>query len=384
VFGDTIAKTVTYIFDQAQAITSPIVVWKLLDSAGVLYASGTAGSVTVTSSSFIKSVVANTSVVLPSNLLPTSGSVSYQIRWELTSTEFVVPVYSFDSIQVQGFTTLPTGPEEIVELQGDIINLGIVLDRTYSPVTVTLYYGNTSLFSPATVTGTPVQLSSGYRYSYDVDPQALPGGGAFPMYASLDNYLTSWKYVDAAYPTQVQREQGRIFIVNPTILSAVEDARTQVMKARTTLFGFEDALFTVPTIISWLRRGRDLFNAAGGYPTTFDMTNATLGIREFWLRYSEIGMLRAQALAEGEKAFNFSGAAISLETDKAQYYQQLADSLQTQLDSEVKGFKANLIKKGLSGGNGDQTLMNMSSTARVGIMASPASQFGRSGNFLNR
>ena len=175
------------------------------------------------------------------------------------------------------------------------------------------------------------------------------------------------------------RQTTELFIVNPTILGAVEDCRRMVMKARTTQFGFDDMLFDVGTLLGWLRRGRDLFNAASGIMTEFTMTAATGGVREYWLRYSEVSMLLAHALAEGEKAFNFSGQAISLDVDKAAVYQQLADALQSRLDQEIKPFKQNLLKKGAVAGDGNINGVagSFTSTSRLGISVHPASQIGR-------
>ena len=151
------------------------------------------------------------------------------------------------------------------------------------------------------------------------------------------------------------------------------------MKAKTTLFGFQDMLFDPVVILAGLRRGKDMFNAASGHLTDFDMTNATGGIREYWLRYSEVGMLLAQSLAEGEKAFNFQGSAITLDVDKAQVYQTMATEIQQRLDQDIKQFKQNLIKKGYVSGDGNMSGIASSgnSVSRIGVAMTPASSIGR-------
>ncbi|MEK9322795.1 hypothetical protein, partial [Escherichia coli] len=60
----------------------------------------------------------------------------------------------------------------------------------------------------------------------------------------------------------------------------------------------------------------DAFNGAYGQFTSFTMTNARGPIREYWLLYAELAAIQSQYLAEGEKAFNYQGAAISLEVDR--------------------------------------------------------------------
>lgn len=122
-----------------------------------------------------------------------------------------------------------------------------------------------------------------------------------------------------------------------------------------------------------------MFNVASGLLTEFSMTNATSGIREFWLRYSEVSMLLDQSLAEGEKAFDFQGAQISLTVDKAAVYRELADNLKQQLDNDTKPFKANLIKKGVVAGDGnmDGAALSGNSISRLGLSIHPSSPQGR-------
>jgi hypothetical protein len=86
-------------------------------------------------------------------------------------------------------------------------------------------------------------------------------------------------------------------------------------------------------------------------------------------------MLRAQGLLEGEKAFDFTGQAISLNVDKTQHYTSLADALQAQIDSVVPGMKKNLAMRGVTGGDGNAT--GAINRGRVGISLHQASPFPR-------
>ena len=200
-----------------------------------------------------------------------------------------------------------------------------------------------------------------------------------PFVPALEAYVVAWKALDTSYTFVSNRITSELFVVNSSMLSAMEDVKRQVMKARTTLFGFTDTLFDPVTIMAALRRGRDMFNSAGTQLTEFSMLNATGGIREFWLRYSEVSMLNAQALAEGEKAFNFSGAQITLDVDKASVYRDMANELKQQLDADIKPFKTSLIKKGVVSGDGDVTgaAASGASVSRLAIGISPASNTGR-------
>jgi hypothetical protein len=131
----------------------------------------------------------------------------------------------------------------------------------------------------------------------------------------------------------------------------------------------------------------DLFNNAYGVFTSFDMTNAMGGVREFWLLCAEKAALEAQYGLEAEKAFNFSGAAISLDVDRTGAIDSMISKIQNQLDQELKPLKQNLIIKGNTSGdgsgpngNGDFSPASRGAMGSVGIAITPASIY--SGGFL--
>lgn len=343
--------------------------WSVLSNTGTIFSTGNAYEYLVTQNSFIDAVEATAVIHVPSDIPPSSENSAYQIRWELLlpSTE---PIYLFENLTVIGGTSVPLGAQDIVEVQGDPATMYLVLNKLYDSVTAEVYSGVDKILS-IVPNGKPTKVSSGYMYQATLDTTSV--------YAGLDPLTVTWKYLNAAAPHIVSRETAKLFVVNPPILTAIEDSRMQVSKARTTLFGYEDAIFDTSTILSWLRRGRDDFNAAGGLFTTFDMSVATGALRSYWLMYSEIAMLRAQSLAEGEKAFNFSGQAISLEVDRTAYYDKLADSLQSQVDSNIGPLKKNLAMKGITSGNGDLNSTHGGNRPMLGISIHPATNINRYG-----
>lgn len=382
--GDSVPVSTAFSFAAASVFTGLTVRWSLIDQDGRVFGEGQANDITQQQNSFVFQVKVSSILPIPSDLPLSNNDTRYKLRWELDASQLSAPILSYEEITVVGLTTAPQGPEHSVEMEGDTISVGISLQERYTSVGFEMFSGNFKIVQYTAVTAAPVRTSTGFYYNVVLDPGNLPGAAPNLLLADLTPYLVAWKYWNSSAPGVVHREATHIFISNGSLLAVLEDVRRQVAKARTTLFGFPDMIFDNPTIFGWLRRGRDMFNAAGGYPTDFTMLNATGGIREFWLRYSEIAMLRAQALAEGEKAFNFSGAAISLDVDRAQYYNQLADTLQSQLDQEVKPYKANLLKKGTSGGDGDASQLSNNGIGRVGISIHPASQYGRLGGYYIR
>ena len=342
--GDASVGTAYFMLDAGTDASQGYVRWSLIDSVGTLYSSGNAYNYAIDNGSMSTSVTALAVVNVPSSTPATLESQRYQIRWELYLDPLsTTPAQVLsEGVTILGQSSVPLGPDSPVEMTGDMAQPGIVIDRLYANVSLEIYSGN-RVVQAAIPAVNKARVSGGWYYSMQIDTNGLP--------ATLEPYTLSWKYSDGVGP--VTRETGRLLLVNPSILNAIEDVRQLVMKARTTMLGFPDTLFDTTTIVSWLRRAKDMFNAASGMITYFDMTNATGGIREYWLSYAEVAMLRAQYLAEGEKAFDFQGQAISLNTDKTQYYQTLADTLQQRLDAEMKPFKQNLKIMAYTSGDGN-------------------------------
>ena len=384
--GDSAVGKASFMLPAGTDTLGGSVTWELIDKQGTLFAQGVSSGYVITATAFSTLVEAPATITAPSAIPPSSEGHSYQIRWALTLPGSLVPAFNFEALEVTGLTSAPEGPETAIELYDSQIAVATVSQRVFSAVKLEIYDSmNRKIVADTVVTvNGPQQVAGGYYYSAEIDPNNVSVQGGNPFCAKLDAYVITWKYVTTG-SLLVSRQVAELFIVNPSILAAMEDARRMVMKARTTQFGFADAVFDDATLISWLRRGRDLFNSAGGMLTEFSMTNATGGIREYWIRYAEISMLRAQALAEGEKAFNFAGSAIQLDVDKAQYYTGLADTMQSNLESEIKPFKTNLIKKGAVAGDGNMTNVAMSNaSSRLGISVHAATQFGRFSNGYNR
>jgi hypothetical protein len=366
--GEAVVAHSSFAFPLDFDATSGNVEWAVVDNSGRVHSQGNTFEYRVIPSSFAITVEADALINIPSSTPPTLNGQSYQLRWALL-IDGSQPTYAFESLRVTDLHPVSLGAVDGIEMAGDPVSVSITLPRLFESVGYEVYYGNSNVI-PLVAVNSPVRTSSGWHYSGVIQDVTS-------LVANLVPYSISWKYLNSSSPSQVFRETAKLFILNGSILTAIEDCRTQVMKARTTTLGFQDAIFDQATIVSWLRRGRDMFNSAGGLFTHFTMLNASGGVREFWLRYSEVAMLRAQALAEGEKAFDFQGQAISLNVDKAQYYNQLADSLQSQLDNDIRPFKTALKTSNIHGGDGDLDSTRSWNVPRLGIAITPASHLAR-------
>lgn len=381
--GDSATAKASFMLPAGMDVSGGSVSWSLIDKNGSLYSQGSGSDYIVTSNAFSTLVESHAVVTAPSELQPTSEGNSYQIRWALTLPGSPAPMFSFESLEVTGITSAPEGGETNIEMFNDPFTLGVVVPKPYDSQSLEIYDSLNRLIvpAPAAPVNSAIAVAAGVYYTADIDPNAVSPTGNNPFPAQLDAYIVAWKFGTTGKPS-FARMTSEIYIVNSSILAAMEDCRRMVMKARTTMFGMPDILFDEATIIGWLRRARDMFNSAAGHLLEFTMTNATGGIREYWLQYAEIAMLRAHALAEGEKAFNFAGAAITLDVDKAQYYTQLADTMQQQLDTNIKPFKQNILKKGAVQGDGNMNGLagSFAGASRLGVSLHPSSQLGRYGN----
>lgn len=359
------------------------VAWELLASDGTVYASGNAFDYTIRDNGISKIVIAHAVISVPTTVPPSADGQRYQLRYTLelpVSNAIQVDPSSqdmqqntfflYENVRVVGLNSVPLGVEPTVELAGSPATLSLVTDKLYDNVTVTIYLDN-GVVLPETKMTAPDRVANGYYYAGVIPTDTLP--------VTLVPYSVVWKYWMSTNPGQVFQERADLYIVNPTIMSAINDVKAKINKARTTLYGTPDMLFPESTIMTWLRRAGDSFNGAYGQFTSFTFINAKGVIREFWLLYAELFALESQYLAEGEKAFDFQGAAIQLSVDRTQYLDNGASKIQSRLDNELKPLKQNLIIKGQTGGDGsaDPSRLAPGAIGAVGITITPASAWGR-------
>jgi hypothetical protein len=370
--GQSALGTAIFAFPPTIDPAGGYVVWEFLSEEGVVYSSGNAYDYQIQSNGLGNTVIARAVINCPSNVPESSVNSKYQLRYTLTlqpldpSQQHVF--YSYENVTVTGLTTTPLGTQDQIELRGKPAKLSIVLDKLYDNVVIELYKDNMVIGS------SPVQqyerVSGGYYYSASLETNGLE--------ASLEAYTVVWSYYNNVDPSSVYSESANLWVTTPAILTAVSDIKSRINKARTTLYGTSDLIFPSEVVMVWCRRGMDKFNGYAGVFTSFTMTNAKGPVREYWLMCCEAIALTSQELAEAEKAFDFQGAAISLNVDRSAAYGALADKIYGQLDNELKPVKQNLIIKGNTGGDGsaDPSKLRNGAIGAVGITITPASPWG--------
>jgi hypothetical protein len=157
-----------------------------------------------------------------------------------------------------------------------------------------------------------------------------------------------------------------LFIVNPIVLDAVKEMQNWLNRAYTDSGRQPSTSFSPTDFVKYLRTGRDHFNAADK-PTEFTMLGAAGPIRWFWIGYSCVSAARAQYLAEGMKAFNYSGQVVQLDIDNTPFWDATAQALEAQLAEQVKPFKDNLVKRGILGGDGSSMALRKGAVGSIGV-----------------
>lgn len=370
--GQSAIGTAIFSFPSTVDPAGGYVTWEFMDATGVIYSSGNAYDYQIQSSGLSNTVIARSVINCPSSVPPSAVNSKYQLRYTLTLQPLdpsqQSQYFSAENVTVTGLTTTPQGTQDQIELKGKPAKLSIVLDRLYDSVVLEIYRDNT-LIGSAPVTQYE-RVSNGYYYAATVNTSQMP--------ENLEAYNVVWNYSNAVDPDSVWSESAQLWITNPSISNAVKDVKAKINKARTTLYGTSDLIFPDEVVMTWLRRGMDLFNGYSGVFTSLTMTNAKGAVREYWLMCAEVMALQSQELAEGEKQFDFQGAAISLSVDHAAAYGNLADKIQGRLDSELKPLKQNLIIKGQTNGDGsaDPSKLGRGAIGCVGITITPASPWG--------
>lgn len=373
--GNAAVGTATFVFPPNVDPTGGHVVWCLLDSEGQVHNEGNAFDFKVVSNGAANIVRAQCLINVPSDLQPSGFDEKYQIRYTLYNADNVAASVMAESVTVIGLNTVPLGAQDVVEYQGTATPVILVTDSLYKECSVSIHRDNVQVGHEMKVTEFE-RVSDGYMWKAMLFTDQLP--------VSIEPMVIVWSYVDQNGIKY--RENAKLFIVNSSITDAIADVLARINKARTTLYGTPDMLFPESTVMLWLRRAMDYFNGFGGIMTNITMTNAKGIFREYWLQIAEMFALESQELAEAEKAFNYSGADISLDVDRTQGYAAAADKIRQRIDTDLRPVKINIINKGNGNGDGsaDPSQLRPGALAAVGVQLTPASLWSQYPNSIPR
>lgn len=368
VAGDTATTTIQFVLPLNFDASLGNISFLLQDAEGLVYSYGVANNYSVSQSQNAVLVQAQVNLTIPSTIPTNNMGTAYQVSM-LLEVPNEKPVYQNALIKVLPLTMKETGASDCVIIKGSRSSLDLTLPRQYNVVSANFYRDNDIINPTPPIIAPPVPTADGFVYSIKLNTQQIQ--------ATLNPYSVIWLYGDS--PTELDEQtQSSIYVVTPSMMQAAKDLLLRVNKARTSIG--DRPTYSIDEMMSYLRRGADWFNAYS-LVTTFSMTNAKNGIREYWIKFSEVIALRSQYMYEGETAFDFQGQAVSLNIDRSQYYEGLASVIENEVLEPTRMLKQQLAKRGNTDGDGsvDPNALRRGAIGSLGISLTPVSNL-RLGN----
>ena len=345
-------------------------IWELLDGEGALYAQGNTTINTRLSETVNGTVVfeLEAQITVPQNIPVHGGGSDYQVRWTVNSP-IQQSLTTFSSIRIVGPVYEEVGALPQLELTGTPVTASLILesppDNNDTDVTFNLFRGNQALISryvPGTSLNSLSRTVDFQPESYGITASVVP-----------NNMVWRVKSRGASYTYSAD-----LWVINSTILQAANDVLNFLNKAYQESGQEPSTAITPIDCIRYLRRGMDVFNGVGK-ATVFTMINATGGVRDAWVGYSAAEASRAQYLAEGMKAFNFSGQSTTLEVDRTTFWDSMATNIESRLNNTVPAYKTTIARWGYQGGDGNIQGPRPGALGVTGLMVSPISPLRTSG-----
>lgn len=340
--------------------------WDLINADGVVYNTGQGEAVSVTPHPVTPGVFkyqVYAMLSIPGNIPVNASGTSYQIRWRLLLAGRKEPIFAFDTFRVKPIEFYSLGAVDSVELYSDVAPVQLLLPSPAFSLALEIYRDNDKLFDEV-LEGDPKETTEGFLYEFPLDLPTLRGNQP-----SLTPLNLVWKYREAE-DAVMRSEMSRLWTISPSILAASQEIESFLNRMLLDSGVTPGTMLTPTLLMHHLQKGRDAFNSYIR-PTNFTMTNATAGIKQYWLMYAIVDACRTMYLLEGNKQFEFQGSSVSLSVDRSQYWSQIAQDIQGQNEQQVKLFKDNLAKWGWTGGDGNVTGPRPGAVGQVGVALSP-------------
>lgn len=178
--------------------------------------------------------------------------------------------------------------------------------------------------------------------------------GIYPGYyiysITLSNYVLTvnsdysavWKFVIGGEESLFYQ---KIHCGNLEYMSRVSDLRMRadkVMKSVDTYVGYHDS-----TLYYHLHNGLDILNMLK-VPTNWTYLNfkGSSGLPAYgWLECALLSLLRAQFLAEGDSAFDYSGQPVSLSVDRTGFIESEIGRLEASIETIIGPWKLQVVRR---------------------------------------
>lgn len=214
----------------------------------------------------------------------------------------------------------------------------LVTQEEVSNISLRLIDENDREIHKANVNQQPVVNRDNFIYNYESSnniPDLIPGNGVCP-------YFAEWTYTSPTNGMNV--EVHPIYVVNTKMFMFIDGVRKMVDKARNN--DINPALeYHDLDLAHYVLDGIQRINAHAPNVTSWTPSNIPTSIYPFVKKAGAIEALRAQYLAEGVNAFDFTGQSVTLNIDRTQYIQSVMDNLEQSFDEPLRKTKKILIRR---------------------------------------
>lgn len=179
--------------------------------------------------------------------------------------------------------------------------------------------------------------------------------------------------------------QANLWVITPQTTVAISMLQQAIDKAK-----LENVIpeleFTTSDYLLYLYRGLQMFNSYPPLVTSIRGTNMQGILLHLWIVCSSLEALKAQTLAEGASAFDFSGQTVNLNVDRTPSLEAAIGRLESQIENEVKPYKKLLGKASVIDNDGSIGSTSLASAiarnfGRTSVINSPTTKLRRGGGF---
>lgn len=271
-------------------------------------------------------------ITMPISAELSADKETYSIEWVFKDTSNQISIYreGFD-VAHPSFNITETKEHQKVTLPFVTLNLSMPFPSQPKDVELLIYDSSESTVYSGSPQNTGT-YSEYYIYSITVPSGVLTSG---------TDYMSCWRFNMAGCENAFTQP---IYCATLDDMHAASNMRMyldKVMKDVDLFQGYRDS-----DLIFHYRQGVELINSIGIYTQwTLTTWNTTLKENKWILmEAAKYSALRAQYLAEGDSAFDFSHQSVTLSVDRTQYIESELGRIWDYLQSVVPSFKKSALK----------------------------------------
>lgn len=275
------------------------------------------------------------SFVIPYSAPATDLGESYSLKWQWAGDNGSILQVINNFIVVDSGEAAPIETGKVI-----LASRGFTADIYLDEIpTIPVNYVLQGAYDKKNYSIIPVDPSawhvSGNGYKATVSVPSLASLG-YPN-SALAEFVGYWTYGDDI-------ESNTYYMVNEPVFAMVSRIRGLVDKARN--YDINPNLIITDRDIVWaILNGVDRVNGLPPRSTDWTLESIPRTLIYYVYLAAAVEICRAQYLAEGMSAFNFTAPAVQLDIDRTQYWQTLADQLDSQFKDEAKPAKTNEARK---------------------------------------